>query len=191
MSLNSSLFFYFSRIMKIFAILFLIVAIIDIQLCLFENKRFDKKAALEIVSLSPSDLRSYAELQSKLKRDYKMIKKFNSTTNRNSFNTDTFANTNSYYLNKIDSVGYQTILVKLKGKYYDEFWISKSGHVVFQLKRVAQMTDNYDTVYSHQLISSGCNLNCLPIYYTPVRVYKDSIINDNWKYSLSSGLSGW
>lgn len=93
-------------------------------------------------------------------------------------------NTNSYYLNQVDSSRYKTFFAKLKGKLVDDIRINRDRSIIFTIKESMQMNEgDYIETYSHQLISKDCICPINTVFNHVDTVFVDSLINEEWQYA--------
>lgn len=168
----------------------IVIAIIFLESCISTYKKIDTKEASELVRLESNDLLVFSLLKRELITDSAAIRKQNDETTAPVNRTD-WLNTNSYYLNQIDSSKYTLLFSKLKGKLINDIRINRNGSAIFTIKQNVQMNDdNYNETYSHQLVSGDCNCPIDKVFNHVDTVFVDSIINKDWRYTFYKVLTG-
>jgi hypothetical protein len=173
--------------MSNFICIFFLAFVFSLSACVCTNDPIDIDQVNKRVNLNSADLQNFKRLSEALVQDLPKIRSVTPSGNGNSW-----LETNSYYLDQIDSAKYSALLAPLKGKQTDRFWITESGETQFVLKEYTQMKCNtYDDSYTHLLVSTRNNIPAHLIFRDLQVMYVDSVINQYWKYQYFMTHSGW
>lgn len=166
--------------------MFLVVTSICLQSCTSMSEQEMK----QLVYLSPGDLTCFSQLRQQLLTDSAALRKQAIETEPAIFRRE-WMHTNSYYLNKIDSVKYAACFSKLKDKLADDIMVSNKGGVIFTIKRNTERHFNgYNNTYYHDIISADCEYPIKKGFAMIDEVYVDSMINKSWRYASYRALTG-
>jgi|GEM_PF-3714826 len=172
-----------------------LITLIIISGCLqacssMKEDSMSKEEMKRIVYLSQDDLMCFSQLRQQLLTDSAVIGKQNIEV-QPAIGRREWMTTNSYYLNRLDSVKYAILFSKLKGKLVDDIMINNKGDVIFRIKQnTERYWDSYNITYSHDIISADYQYPITKVFNMVDTVFVDSTINRNWRYISYKVLTG-
>ncbi len=136
---------------------------------------FDAKKASELEYITQDDLNNFKILSCQIQDDIDTIRAMSISLITPKADTSFFL-TNSYYLSKVDSVRYNTLIQKIKehNLFADYIEYNSLGIIKYRLK---ENTKN-NISHIHELIYTDGK----PLTFSQYDIIVDSTINKTWRY---------